>query len=130
MTYSEQDRRVRENLLRLAAAREDSALADFAKDVLAGRREFRELASSSVVAEELIRDATPLLDAWAKASDAEREDVVARAPEAQARINAALADLDPETLTHEEKTPQQPSSVTTEDDDWSDWSIRDHADPV
>lgn len=120
MTHTEQDRRARENLLRLVAAREDSALADFAKEVLAGRREFRDLASSAVAAEELIRDAAPLLDAWAKASDVEREAAVARAPEAQARFNAALADLD---LTAPEEKPP-----AAEDDDWSDWSIRDHAD--
>jgi hypothetical protein len=125
MTNPEQSRRARENLLRLVAGREDSALADYAKDVLAGRCTFRGLAESPVVAEELIRDTRPLVDAWLAASDAERTTAIAAAPETQARIDAALADLDPETLAPREKPPVPEA----ESDDWSEWSVRDHADP-
>jgi hypothetical protein len=124
VTQPEQERRARENLLRLVAARPDSALADFAKDVLAGRREFRELAYTSVGAEEVMRDVQPALDAWARTSDIEREEAVAQAAETHARIIAALADLDPETLAPQEKPP----TPEAEDDDWSDWSLRDHSD--
>jgi hypothetical protein len=112
----------RENLLRLVAARENSALADFAKDVLAGKREFRELAYSSVGAEEVMRDFQPVLDAWARASEVEREEAIAKAPEELARFNAALTDLDLET--------QAPQPEPPEDDDWSDWSLRDHSEPT
>lgn len=122
MTQPEEARRARENLLRLIAARPDSALADFAKDVLAGRREFRDLAYTSVGAEELMRDNRPLLDAWARASDAERAAAIALGPETNARITAALSELD---LTSPPPQPTPP--IPDEDDDWSDWSLNDHS---
>ncbi len=124
MTNSEQSRRARENLLRLVAG-EDSALADYAKDVLAGRCSFRDLAESPVVAEELIRNTRPLVDTWLAASGTERTAAIDQAPETHARIDAALADLDPETLAPQEKPPVPEA----ESDDWSEWSVRDHADP-
>jgi hypothetical protein len=120
---TEQDRRARENLLRLHAARPDSALADFAKDVLSGRRELRDLAHDSAVADEVLRDAAPSIDAWRDASDAEREQAIATAPDAVARLNATLAGLAPETLT-----PQRETAATVdEEDDWSEWTLHDHS---
>jgi hypothetical protein len=74
MTQTERD-----DVLRRLAARPDSALAGFAADVLAGRRELRDLYYTSAGADELLADLQPLLEAWRTASDGERENAVASA---------------------------------------------------
>lgn len=93
--------KARHNLLRLVAAGDDQELADFAKDVLAGRCTLRELAGLPLGGESVHRRAEQLRRRWDQLTETQRSELVARAAEQRAATMATLADLDVDTMLTE-----------------------------
>ncbi|WP_372661109.1 hypothetical protein [Amycolatopsis kentuckyensis] len=86
---TELGRRARHNQL-ILLARGDGDLADFARDVLAGRAKPEDLLYRSYLSEKTLRTAHAEIDAWNALPEAERQAAV---DEADARTRAEIAAL-------------------------------------
>jgi hypothetical protein len=106
---TEQGRRARHNQLTLLA-RGDGDLADFARDVLAGRAKPEDLLYRSYLSEKTLRTAHAEIDAWNALPEAERQ---ADVDGAEARTRAEIAALAALDLT-------QPAPDAADDDDDDD----------
>ncbi len=103
---TEQGRRARHNQLTLLA-RGDGDLADFARDVLAGRAKPEDLLYRSYLSEKTLGTAHAEIDAWNALPEAERQ---AEVDGAEARTRAEIAALAALDLT-------QPAPDADDDDD-------------
>ncbi|SEF23538.1 hypothetical protein SAMN05421837_102235 [Amycolatopsis pretoriensis] len=86
---TEQGRRARHNQLALLA-RGDGDLADFARDVLAGRAKPEDLLYRSYLSEKTLHTAHAEIDAWNALPEADRQAAV---EEAEGRTRAEIAAL-------------------------------------
>jgi hypothetical protein len=103
---TEQGRRARHNQL-ILLARGDGDLADFARDVLAGRAKPEDLLYRSYLSEKTLGTAHAEIDAWNALPEAERQ---ADVDGAEARTRAEIAALAALDLT-------EPAPDTADDDD-------------
>ncbi|MEV7552881.1 hypothetical protein AB0N89_24995 [Amycolatopsis sp. NPDC089917] len=116
----------RHNMLRLLAASGTGAGADFAKDVLAGKRQSRELLSHRPVADELSAQGAALRRLLDKIPPAELRELRAHAQEAVRREVDELANLDVEAAEAELRAVAEPPRESRparrrdEEDDWFD----------
>lgn len=116
----------RHNMLRLLAASGTGAGADFAKDVLAGTRQPRELLSHRPVTDELTEQGAAFRRLLDKIPPAELRELQAHAQEAVRREVDELAGLDIEAAEAELRAASEPprasrpSERRDEDDDWFD----------
>lgn len=103
---SEQGRRARRNQL-ILLARGDGDLADFARDVVAGRAKPEDLLYRSYLSEKTLRTAHAEIDAWNALPEAERQAAVDGAEDRTRVEIAELAALD----------LSQPAPEADDDDD-------------
>lgn len=101
------------NLFRVLAATDDGAMADFAKEVVAGRLAPRDLLSQSWAVESVVDDADAAIEAFHRLPAAEREQLVADGPAFLDRYVAGLAGMEVEA----ELKPPPPKRAPVEDDD-------------
>ncbi|MEU4744891.1 hypothetical protein AB0G02_31125 [Actinosynnema sp. NPDC023658] len=104
------------NLFRVLASADDGALADFAKDVVAGRVAPRDLLTRSWAVESVADETLAAIDEFQRLPETERAALVARGPEFLDEYVAGLASLDVEA----EPTPPPPPRrrpARDEDDD-------------
>jgi hypothetical protein len=119
----------RHNMLRLLAASGTAAGADFAKDVLAGTRQPRELLSHRPVTDELAEQGAAFRRLLDKIPPAELRELHAYAQEAVRREVDELASLDIEAAEAELRAASEPPRESRpaerrdEDDDWFDRGV-------
>ncbi|MBB5802026.1 hypothetical protein F4560_001794 [Saccharothrix ecbatanensis] len=99
------------NLFRALAAADDGAMADFAKEVVAGRRSPRDLLTQGWAVESVMDETLAAVDKFHRLPEAEREVLVEEGPAFLEEYVAGLAGMDVEP------TPPPARPVRDDDDD-------------
>jgi hypothetical protein len=99
------------NLFRALAAVDDGAMADFAKEVVAGRRSPRDLLTQGWAVESVMDETLAAVDKFHRLPEAEREVLVEEGPAFLEEYVAGLAGMDVEP------TPPPARPVRDDDDD-------------
>jgi hypothetical protein len=102
------------NLFRALAAVDDGAMADFAKEVVAGRRSPRDLLTQGWAVESVMDETLAAVDKFHRLPEAEREVLVEEGPAFLEEYVAGLAGMDVEP------TPPPARPVRDDDDDDDD----------
>lgn len=103
-------------LFRALAAADDGAMADFAKEVVAGRRTPRDLLTQGWAVESAMADTLAAIDKFHRLPETERTTLVEGGAAFLDEYVAGLAGLDEAELTPP-PAPPPPSRVRDEDDD-------------
>ena len=121
---SERGRQARHKLLRLAAAGDDREIAELAREMLAGRMDFRDPTLSSAYSEILLRRLEPALQTWEHLSESEREYARDHAEELLAEAISAIEEA-PEPAQTDNPTPTSARARTRPTvDDEEDFDLR------
>ncbi|WP_033443375.1 hypothetical protein [Saccharothrix sp. NRRL B-16314] len=102
------------NLFRALAAADDGAMADFAKEVVAGRRSPRDLLARGWAVESVMDETLAAVDRFHRLPETERTMLVAEGPAFLDEYVAGLAGVDVEA---ELRPPPAPSRPVRGDDD-------------
>jgi hypothetical protein len=110
---SERGRQARHKLLRLAADGDDPEIAELAREILAGRMEFRDALNSSAYSEILLSRLQPKLRIWADLPESEREYARQHADELLTEAISAIEEIPIEPA--QTKPPAVAEEVDDED---------------